>query len=61
MIEIYNVCNTLNNIFCSKRNFFICSTDEKFISLETARHFKIFFGTLASCSTSGIDLKSIKN
>ena len=32
------------------------SADEKLISLETARHLRIFVGTLASCSTSGTDL-----
>lgn len=48
---------TLNNTFCSNLNFSIGSTEEKFISLEIARHFKIFLGTLASCSTSGMDLK----
>ena len=30
------------------------SIEEKLISLETARHFRIFFGTLASCSVSGM-------
>ena len=29
------------------------SMEEKLISLDTARHFRIFFGTLASCSASG--------
>ena len=31
--------------------------EEKLISRETALQFRIFFGTLASCSTSGWDLK----
>ena len=30
------------------------SIEEKLISLETALHFRIFFGTLASCSVSGM-------
>ena len=30
------------------------SIEEKLISRETARHFRIFFGTLASCSVSGM-------
>ena len=37
----------LNRTFCSNRNFSIDSFDEKLISLETALHFKIFFGTRA--------------
>ena len=40
--------------FCSNLNFSIGSMDEKLISLDTARHLSIFFGTLASCSSSGI-------
>ena len=40
--------------FCSILNFSIGSIEEKLISLETARHFRIFFGTLASCSVSGM-------
>ena len=44
--------------FCSRRNFSSCSDDEKFISRETARHLRIFFGTLASCSTPDFDLRS---
>ena len=40
--------------FCSNRNFSIGSMDEKLISLDTARHLSIFFGTRASCSSSGI-------
>lgn len=38
----------LNNTLCSSLNCFISSFDEKLISLETALHFKIFFGTLAT-------------
>ena len=55
-----NGCNTGKrgnyhyNTFCSNRNFSIGSMDEKLISLDTARHLSIFFGTLASCSSSGI-------
>ena len=41
---------------CSKRNCCISSWDEKLISRETARHFKMRFGTRASCSTPGVDL-----
>ena len=37
----------LNKTFCSNRNFSMDSFDEKLISLETALHFKIFFGTRA--------------
>lgn len=50
---------TLNNTFCCSRSFSMGSTDEKLISLDTALHFKIFFGTLASCSLSGNDLLKI--
>ena len=38
----------LNKTFCSNLNFSIASFDEKLISLDTARHFKIFFGTRAA-------------
>lgn len=48
--------HTLNSTFCCNLSFSMGSTDEKFISLDTARHFNIFFGTLASCSLSGNDL-----
>lgn len=43
---------------CSSRNFSIGSFELKLNSLETARHFKIFFGTLASCSTSETERSS---
>lgn len=59
--RINNECtweiHTLNNIFCSSLNFSIGSTDEKFISLDTALHFNISLGTRASCSLSGKELK----
>lgn len=42
----------LKSTFCSKRNFSICSVEEKLISLETALHFNIFFGTRAWDSTT---------
>ncbi len=35
------------------------SMELKLISLETARHLSIFFGTRASCSTSGTDRSSL--
>ena len=60
----------LNRTFCSILNFSIGSIEEKLISLnngfkhfniclwfahlDTALHLRIFFGTLASCSSSGI-------
>ena len=60
----------LNRTFCSILNFSIGSIDEKLISLnnafkhlnpglwfahlDTALHLRIFFGTLASCSSSGM-------
>ncbi|KAE9544333.1 hypothetical protein AGLY_001512 [Aphis glycines] len=47
----YNT-QTLNSTFCCNLSFSIGSTEEKFISLDTALHFNIFFGTLASCSLS---------
>lgn len=47
---------TLNNTFCCNLSFSMGSTDEKLISLDTALHFNIFFGTLASCSLSGNEL-----
>lgn len=47
----------LNMTFCSSLNFVISCSEEKFNSLETALHFKIFFGTLASCSGPGADLQ----
>jgi hypothetical protein len=56
IIYKYKLYTTLNNIFCSSLNFSIGSTEEKLISLDTARHFSTFLGTLASCSTSGTDL-----
>ena len=37
----------LNRTFCSSLNFVISCSEEKFSSLDTALHFKIFFGTLA--------------
>ena len=37
----------LKSTFCSSLNFSIDSFDEKFISLDTALHFNIFFGTRA--------------
>ena len=37
--------------FCSSLNFVISCSEEKFNSLETALHFKIFFGTLADNQT----------
>lgn len=37
----------LNKTRCSRRNFSIGSTEEKFISLDTARQRKIFLGTRA--------------
>uniref|UniRef100_A0A3B5KVM4 Ig-like domain-containing protein n=1 Tax=Xiphophorus couchianus TaxID=32473 RepID=A0A3B5KVM4_9TELE len=37
----------LKKTFCSNRNFSSCSVEEKFSSLETALHFRIFFGTRA--------------
>ena len=46
----------LNNTFCSNLNLSIGSAELKLISRDTARHFRIFLGTLASCSTSGTDL-----
>lgn len=49
----------LNSTFCSNLNFSICSFDVKFNSRETARHFRIFFGTRASCSTPGCDKSSL--
>lgn len=52
---------TLNNIFCSSLNFSMGSTEEKFISRDTARHFSTFFGTRASCSISGTDLEKFVN
>jgi hypothetical protein len=38
-------------------NFSMGSTDEKLISLETARHLRIFFGTRASCSSPAKESK----
>lgn len=52
---------TLNNIFCSSLNFSMGSTEEKFISRDTARHFSTLFGTRASCSISGTDLEKCIN
>jgi len=49
----------LNKTFCSIRNFSIGSTEEKLISLDTARHRRTLLGTLASCSTSGKDRSSL--
>ncbi len=40
-------------------NFSMGSVELKLISLETARHFRIFFGTRASCSNSGTDRSSL--
>jgi len=37
------------------------STEEKFISRDTARHFSTLFGTRASCSISGTDLEKCVN
>lgn len=37
----------LNNTLCSRRNLFKVCLDVKLISLETARHFRMFFGTRA--------------
>ena len=48
----------LKNTRCSRRNFSIGSADVKFISRDTARHFNMDFGTRASCSLSGFDLKN---
>ena len=47
-----------NLTFCSSRNFSIGSIEEKLISLDTAAHFNIFFGTLASCSSSPVNIES---
>jgi hypothetical protein len=52
---------TLNNIFCSSLNFSMGSTEEKFISRDTARHFSTLLGTRASCSISGTDLEKCVN
>jgi hypothetical protein len=49
--------HTLKRTFCSRRKFSRGSIEEKLISLDTALQFKILLGTLASCSTSGWDLK----
>lgn len=38
----------LKRTFCSNRRFCNISEEVKFISLETALHFSIFFGTLAT-------------
>lgn len=54
----FEIMITLNKIFCSNLSFSIGSTEEKLISLETALHLRIFFGTLASCSLSGNDLQT---
>ena len=51
---------TLKSTFCSNRKFSRGSTEEKFISLDTARQLRMCFGTLASCSTSGCDLYKLK-
>lgn len=37
----------MKNTFCSSRNFSSFSEEEKFSSLDTALHFRIFFGTRA--------------
>lgn len=37
----------LKKTFCSSRNFSSFSEEEKFSSLDTALHFRIFFGTRA--------------
>lgn len=39
---------SLNKTRCSKRNLFICSSEEKLISRDTARHRRIFLGTRAN-------------
>ena len=43
--------------FCSSLNFVISCSEEKFNSLETALHFKIFFGTLADNQTKKKKIK----
>lgn len=54
---VYSDCNNttlpsmavpLKRTFCSNRRFCNISAEVKFISLETALHFNIFFGTLAA-------------
>ena len=52
ILELSKIIFTSHFTFCSRRNFSIGSIDEKFISRDTAAHFNIFFGTLASCSCS---------
>jgi hypothetical protein len=47
-IEVPSKHFPLNRTLCSNLNFFISSFDEKLISLDTALHFRIFFGTLAT-------------
>lgn len=49
----------LKKTFCSRRNFSICSAEEKFSSRDTALHLRIFLGTRASCSTPGTDRSSV--
>lgn len=44
---------------CSKRNRSIDSMELKFISRETTRHFRMRFGTRASCSRFGSDRSSL--
>lgn len=49
----------LKKTFCSSLNFSNFSEEEKFSSLDTALHFRIFFGTRASCSTPGTERSSV--
>ena len=49
----------LNKTCCSSLKFSNSSSDEKLISRDTALHLRIFLGTRASCSTSGMDISSL--
>ena len=57
VVKLPSKHSPLKNTRCSKRKRFISSSELKLISLATLLHFRIFFGTLASCSASDELLK----